>query len=127
MKNLLLLIFLLTGFKAFTQREKFKCESINTNLLLEKYGEFKSYGLEIKQSDNGKTIDFMRAMILELDYTDLRQLCINAWSEVNNNGENSCYTKFLNNFSFIDKNFYLENIDYIEILVQLNKMIKNSM
>lgn len=122
-----MLIFLLNGLNVSAQREKFKCETINTDLLLEKYEELKIYGLEIKQSGNGKTIDFMRAMILKFDYADLKQLCINAWSEVNNNGENSCYTKFLNNFSRIDKNFYLANIDYIEILVQINRMIKNSL
>jgi len=125
MKQLIsILFFIFIYSSSFSQREKFDCHNISTTKLLNKYEQYKSYGLEIKKSGNGKTVDFMKEMILVFDYGELRQLCINAWGVVEENGENNCYLKFTNNFSSISKSAYLEDIDYIEILVLLNKEIK---
>lgn len=124
--KILLAIFVSTVIQlsCFSQRQKFDCYNISKSKVLIKYDQLRGYGLEIKKSGNGNTIDFMKEMLLTFSYEELRQLCIDSWGVVNSNGVDNCYLKFNKSYSNISKSVYMEDFDYIEMFVMLNGLIK---
>lgn len=52
------------------------------------------------------------------------QACINSWAEWRENGENYLYNRFVSDYGQISKQYYLENIEYFEILRTFNREIR---
>lgn len=110
-----IILFILTIFMTnlvFTQKHDFDCNNLTKAKLFNKYQEYKKYGLEIKSKDK----DFIVLALDEASTKLIRQLCINAWSEVIQNGTKYTYGKYKRRNGKIEYNLYLKEIRYLETL-----------
>lgn len=70
-------------------------------------------------------IDYMKGVIESLSVNSIRQICINNWGIYQQNGKEYMYNRFTNNYGYIDRNYYYNNITYLEILGNLKSDIKS--
>lgn len=124
---LLFLTFCVICLPSFGQRNKFDCHAINNDKLMSAYNNLKSYGLEyVVKTDKGDKKDIMEFAIYFLKYEELRQLCINAWADVEENGADYCYNRYVKLRGYVDKSVYMDNIDYFEMLHSIRTLLGNS-
>lgn len=122
MNRFLLIIFLLSSSLCLSQREKFNCYELTKQELITKYYQYSGKGFKLVH--NG--VDVLPFVIDDLSAPTLRQTCINAWSEVDQNGFKYTHGKFQRRNFEISYQEYLNDIDYLEILSYLRyEMIKN--
>jgi len=88
----------------------------------EKCSSFKRYD---HISYNG---DDMMIVAIEtvFDSKELTQLCIDAWQKLETNGFGICYKDYLLKHGHISQNDYHKYFYYLEILNEMNSMIKSS-
>lgn len=124
-KTLLIMIaFSLFPIMTFGQREQFDCNSMNNAKLVSAYNQLKSYGLEYKIiSKEGVTKDIMEFAIYFLKPAELQQICINAWGEVEYNGSDYCYNKFVKIRGHVPRSVFNENLDYFVILSMIRDLV----
>jgi hypothetical protein len=96
---------------------------VSKEKLLSVYNQFKMYGLMVKHEESG--VDYMIYMIDDLEDNIFMQMCINAWYDIKQQGEEYTYGRFKRRHSEkMDKYDYMNNICYLEILSQLNVKIR---
>ncbi|WP_426276186.1 hypothetical protein ACN9MN_14930 [Chryseobacterium sp. S-02] len=71
-------------------------------------------------------INYMQKSIDGLDIGVIKQICINNWVIYDKNGIEYMYKRFLDSNGSIDKNYYLKNIGYLEVLSYLKYKIKST-
>lgn len=91
------------------------------------YINLKSYGLQyVVETDKGDKKDIMEFSIYFFKFEELRQLCINAWADVEKNGADYCYNRYVKLRGYVSKSVYMDNIDYFEILHSIRTLVGNS-
>lgn len=123
-RKLILTNFLLISLSGISQREVCDCSNLSAEKIISKYYEFKKYGLEIKHS-NSANADIMEVTINKILKTEgVRQSCIEACYDIwYVNGEEESYNNFVHKYGSIPKSLYLQNIDYIQTIVNIRELI----
>ena len=122
MKNLkkiflpLLVVFI--SFKI--QAQNYDCNNTSMYKMQEIYRDNKS---KFAIYHNG--VDIM-AEILNNSSRLLPQACINSWGEYQQFGSQYLYDRFTQEYGKISKDYYLENISYLESLRTFNHIVKKN-
>ncbi len=125
---LILVISIFLGSAIYAQRQKFDCNNINSGKVLSAYDNLKFYGLQrVVKTSKGDAKDIMELAIFYLKPDEIQQICINAWSEVENNGADYCYKRYVTLRGFVSKALYMENIDYFEMLHEIRRLLVDNL
>ena len=123
MKNLkkiiLPILIFFAGFMGHAQN--YDCNNASMYKMQEVYNENKS-GFAIYHRGQ----DVM-AEILSNSSRLLPQACINSWGEYQQFGAKYLYDRFVREYGTISKDYYLENISYLESLRSFNHIVKKNL
>lgn len=116
MKNILIISVFLFFVKITAQN--FGCNDIDRYQLNYIY----------KQNENKfklviNNINYTETAVESFSIGAMKQICINNWGVYQQNGKDYMYKRFVDNNGYLDKNYYLINIGYLEILSYLKYQI----
>lgn len=127
--NLIFVLSLLLHSQCgYGQDVSFDCEKFSKRNLLtvqQRYKDSAFFSFRTEKS-SGKKVEVYSYLIDELSYDDLKQLCIEAWYDVKQNGADYCYERFCRRYFKITRLQYMLDVQYLEILVKLDRLIKDA-
>ena len=118
MKNLLIIGAFLIFAKSTAQN--FGCNDIDRYQLNYVY----------KQNENKfkltiNNINYTEKAVESFSIGAMKQICINNWGVYQQNGKDYMYKRFIDTNGYVDKDYYLNNIGYLEILSYLKYQISS--
>ena len=101
--------------------QNYDCNNASMYKMQEVYNENKSrFAIYHRGQD-------VMAEILSNSSRLLPQACINSWGEYQQFGAKYLYDRFVREYGTISKDYYLENISYLESLRSFNHIVKKNL
>ena len=116
-------ILFVTSFFTYllTYSQNYDCNNISVNKMKKIYEDNKAK-FSIYESKN----DVMLYMLNKSENL-FTQACINSWGESQQLGIKYLYERFISEYGYCTKEYYLQNIQYLEVLRTFNKLIKKNL
>lgn len=115
----IVLILVLTLFSELSA-QSFDCHNVDRYQLTYIYQQNEN---KFKFVSGG--IDYMKKVVENLPLNTMKQICINNWGVYQQNGKDYMCSCFVNNYGYIDKSYYYNNITYLELLGYFKFKIKS--
>jgi hypothetical protein len=125
---LILLNIWITSLGVYGQQPYIDCENISKSKLYstqQKYKDSAFYKMMLNPYTN-KTTEIFSMMIDELTNDEIKALCIEAWYDLKQNGIDYFYDRFNRRFFKISRNEYLKDVQYLELLARMDKIMRES-
>lgn len=119
----LVAVLLFVG-SSFYAQGRFSCGELTASKLSYKYTQIKHLGLAYKFPKNNQEV--IPVLIDILKDAGVKQVCIDAWYDDQQNGTVNNYNRYINTIKSISKDSYLNNYDYLEIFSRMINVFEAS-
>jgi hypothetical protein len=126
-KILCAIIAFLLANNSYAQTNPIDCENISKGKLYfvqQKYKDSSFYKI-MKNPNTNKNTEVYTMLIDELTNEEIKALCIESWYDLQQNGLDYFFERFNRKYFKISQSDYLKDIQWLEILARMDKIIRD--